>query len=340
MPIAGSAVSAWHRVLVAAAVATLAIPLTFKGPGDLGQAWFAASAILHHADPYRLVGPGGSYVYQHDLNLFYPLTAAVTILPLGFLREAEAAVVFSWISAFLFTYSITSKGWERLPILLSLPVLSAAHQPQWSLLLAAGFGLPLVAWTFAAKPTIGGALLLATGSQRTFTIAVVGGAVLLGVSLLFVPSWPIEWLAYLRTQTYLKANTYMSSPALRPAGFVTLAALFRWRRPEARLIIALACAPQTNAWYDAAVLMLVASTFRESLILAAASMAPMVYELAFIFRDGGLDLYPRTTFELLGAVYIPAILIVLRRPNEGPLPAWFEILRRLARRRASLPAPS
>jgi hypothetical protein len=260
-------------------VATLLIPFTFRGAGDFGAPWFAATAILHNGDPYRLIGPDGSYVYQDAFHLMYPLTAAVAILPLGFLQQAHAAVVFSWVSSFLFTYAITADGWGRLPILLSMPFLAAAHQPQWSPILAAGFCLPAMAWIFAAKPTLGAALLVSTGSLPTFRTALVGGAVLLLVSLVCVSSWPGEWLRVVASQSH------MTAPILQPGGFIAAAALLRWRRPEARLITALACVPQTVAWYDAAVLLLVASTFRESLLLAVTMSAPLAYEMMFGLSD-------------------------------------------------------
>ena len=86
------------------------------------------------------------------------------------------------------------------------------------------------------------------------------------------------------------------------------------------------------------VLLIVASTFRESLILAVTTMAPLLYEMSFGLGDGILDLYPRSSLMLMAASYIPATIIVLRRPNEGPLPAWFELLRdRAFRARAKSP---
>jgi len=208
-----------------------------------------------------------------------------------------------------------------LPVFLSMPFLIAAHQAQWSPILAAGFCLPAAAWVFAAKPTIGLALLASTGSVRTFGIAVLGGITLFLISLLFVPTWPIEWLQNVRGQTH------MIAPVLRPGGFLALAALLRWRRPEARLIAALACVPQTIAWYDLVLLFLVASTLRESLILAITTSAPIAYEAMFGLADGTFDLYPRSSLVLMAVAYLPAILIVLRRPNEGDPPAWFQLLR-------------
>lgn len=327
----------WQRLVFATVIGLFGMSLTLRamtkgggvGQTDLGQVWFAASAILHRADPYQLVGPTG--FYHHEFTLFYPLTAAVAILPLGLLDEAVASAVFAFIASAALAYAVTKKGWDRLPIFVSLPFLIAAQQAQFSPLISAGFLLPAVAWTWAAKPTIGLALLASTGSVRTFTIAIVGGAILFLIGLAFVPHWPAEWLRNVRPQTH------MIAPIVRPGGFLALAALLRWRRPEARLIAAMALVPQTTGWWDLVLLLLVASTFRESLILAVTTMVPLAYEMAFGLGDGVIDVYPRSSLMLMAASYIPATIIVLFRPNEGPLPAWFEVLRgRTFRSRANV----
>ena len=49
--------------------------------------------------------------------------------------------------------------------------------------------------------------------------------------------------------------------------------------------------------------------------------------MMFGLGDGTLDMYPRASWVLMGAAYVPAILIVMRRPNEGDPPAWFQLLR-------------
>jgi hypothetical protein len=316
----------WQRLIVATLIGLFGMAITLRGLTkssgaitDLGQVWFAASAMLHHADPYQLIGP--TAVYHLEFPLLYPLTAAVVILPLSLLDEPVASAVFVFIASATLAFAVTKNGWDRLPLFVSLPFLIAAHQAQFAPLLAAGFLLPALAWTWAAKPTLGLVLLASTGSVRAFTIAIAGGAFLFLIALAFVPQWPGEWLSAVRSETHMIATI------TRPGGFLALAALLRWRRPEARLIAAMALVPQTPGWWDLVLLLLVASTFRESLILAVTTMAPLVYEMAFGLGDGTLDVYPRSSLMLMAASYIPATLIVLRRPNEGSLPAWLELLR-------------
>src|SRR5688572_14786954 len=101
-----------------------------SGITDFGQIWFAASAILHQADLYQLIGPSG--VYYLEFPLLYPLTAPVAVLPLAMLGEAHASAVFIWISAGLLAYAVTARGWERLPMFVSTPFVMAAYQAQWS----------------------------------------------------------------------------------------------------------------------------------------------------------------------------------------------------------------
>jgi hypothetical protein len=146
-----------------------------------------------------------------------------------------------------------------------------------------------------------------------------GGAVVL-IGFLLVPTWLGDWLAALPEMKY-------PPPILTRWGWLSVLALLRWRRPEARLIFVLACMPQTAAWYDVLPLFLVAVTFRETLFMAVATSAPVAYELMFGKGDGFLRLYP-VGYEWMAFGCLPALLILMRRPNEGELPAWLFDLRR------------
>ena len=54
-------------------------------------------------------------------------------------------------------------------------------------------------------------------------------------------------------------------------GPLILLALLRWRRPEARLLVALGCIPHTTMLYEALPLFLVARRWQEGVLLAALS---------------------------------------------------------------------
>src|SRR6185295_2543528 len=72
---------------------------------DFGAVWYGAGALLHHIDPYPLVGPGR--LFDWDYYLEYHATAMVAVLPLSFLPELGAMVIFVWLSMAAMTYGMT-----------------------------------------------------------------------------------------------------------------------------------------------------------------------------------------------------------------------------------------
>ena len=311
------------RIAVALLIATVAAPLAWLepsrpggDPGDLQQVWMGAVALLQGLDPYQVIGPDRPF--RHDFEFLYPLPASLVIMPLAFLRELPAAVVFVWITTALLAFAITADGWQRLPLFLSVAFVISVRRVQWAPLLTAGMHLPSLAWLWIAKPNIGLALLLAFRSRKTMVVAVAGGLLLLAVSLLILPRWPVEWLAAVGTAHHTEA------PIAQPGGFLVLLALLRWRRWEARLIVALACVPQSLFWYDTLPLLLVARTFRESLILSLVSSLGFVLDLLFLQDLEIQAYYDRFGALLIAVAYLPATLLVLLRPNEGTVPRLLE----------------
>jgi hypothetical protein len=286
-------------------------------PGDFGQSWFGARAILSGHDPYPQVGPG--LTYSSPWPLLYPATSFIVAMPFVTLPLLWANVVFVFLSCGLLAYSVTTTGWHRVPMFGSAAFIFAAGSAQWSPLFTAALGIPLLAATFAAKPTIGLALAL-SGSSRVQKNALVGGIVLLLASLLLLPGWPAEWLANVQ-----KAK-HIAPPLLRFGGVFILLSLSRWKRPEARLIVALACVPQTGAWYEALPLFLVPATYYETMLLAVTS------SLGFLLYYPRMDLVSEIRVNqdvgalIVALVYLPATIMVLRRPNEGRLPPWLAFI--------------
>jgi hypothetical protein len=311
------------RLAVAAAIATAAsVPpyierfRTPGHPGDFGIVWFGAKALLHGANPYALVGPGR--VYDWPWHQLYPATAMVVGMPFALLPQLPAIVAFVWISTALLAWGITADGWYRLPLFLSSTFLIAAWAAQWSPLLTAALCIPSLAWIFAAKPNLGLALLASATRVQTIRVALVGGAALAVISLVIYPGWPLEWLAALRTASYIH------SPILLPGGLFVLLALLKWRRPEARLIVALACVPQTNSWYEALPLLLIPATYRESLLLSLVSSLGMLFQWQFMTANSEIEFNRTVGILMIAFVYLPATLLVLLRPNRGELPPWLE----------------
>lgn len=269
------------------------------------QPWFGAKSLLSGIDPYPIVGPGKPY--PHEFEFLYPLTASVAVFPLGWLSYPAATGIFAGVSTALLAYNARYYRW---PLFVSVPFLTAAWAGQWSPLLSAAFLVPSLAWLHSAKPSIGLALLLARGSRAAFRWALFGSLALLAVSALIVPTWPLEWLHAIMSQSHL------TPPVIRPGGFIALLALTRWRRPEARLVAFLAFVPQTNLWYEAVPLFLVPRNFRQSLILAISTSAPLIYEVLFGSSGGTVELWPKD-YQLAIFAYSPCVAMVFLRSNSA-----------------------
>ena len=142
----------------------------------------------------------------------------------------------------------------------------------------------------------------------------MGGAALVGVSLAVQPAWPVEWLRIVRSAPHFVA------PITRPGGILVLLALLRWRRPEARLLVALACVPQTAATYEALPLFLVPQGVAQTIALSVLTHAMWHMRL---WLEGhkfpSFAIYVDTSARLsIALLYLSCLLMVLRRPNATP----------------------
>lgn len=311
----------WFALLMAAVgggFAALRISL-MPGPADFAPVWYGAHSLLHHINPYTTFGPGLSFNY--DWHLYYPATAFVAALPLGMLSEAQAAIIFAELAAGLLAFAVTRDSWDRAWIFFSASFITAARASQWSPLMGAAFLLPALGFVLVCKPNIGLSIGASTDSSKTLRVALIGGALLVVISLALLPTWPLDWWHSVQTGSELNA------PITRAAGFLIALALLRWRQPEARLLFAFACVPQTSSWYETLVPLLVARTKREMQVMVFASGVGYIMQIVLLSRQREIA---TTDIGILIVVfiYLPALAIVLRRPNEGPLPAWMRFFRR------------
>src|SRR6185437_16309134 len=126
------------------------------------------------------------------------------------------------------------------------------------------------------------------------------------------PAWPLHWWPIARTSSYVK------SPVLSFAWFapVLLLAALRWRTPEGRLLLAMAILPQAPFAYDQLALWLIPRTHRESLLLTYCSWLQLAAWLAFTFdwRSGVVVLTSQAPY-LIAGLFLPCLVMVLRRPN-------------------------
>jgi hypothetical protein len=178
----------------------------------------------------------------------------------------------------------------------------------------AAMAIPALGFFFAAKPTIGLALGV-SGSSRLQKFVVAGGLSLGVVSIAMFPRWPLVWLGQLHFATQMAPSFF------RLGGFAIAAAALRWRRPEARLILALACVPQVGSWYDALPVFLVALTYRQTMILSLSSCVGFLIHMQLNMATE-LESNQVGGALMVAFVYLPATIMVLRRPNEGELPWW------------------
>jgi hypothetical protein len=164
---------------------------------------------------------------------------------------------------------------------------------------------------------------------------VLGFAVL---SLFVMPTWPREWLAQ------LPSSPYHFSPLRTPVGFLTLLALLRWRRPEARLLAVMGVVPQSPFVYEALPLFLIPRTRMQNYALVIGSDLALGVYIATRGRPTS-EFFHVNGIAVVVAMYLPVLVMVLRRPNDGSLPAWMERFSQalppwLRGRPASTPTPA
>jgi hypothetical protein len=313
------------RLVVAVVVAAAAGFIAFEGfrshlHSDFGAAWFGAGAMLEGRNPYELIGRGREF---EQWPLLYPATALVTVVPFTPLSERTATVTFVVLSALLLGYGATRNGWHLLPMFLSDAFVSSAKLGQWSILFAAAIFFPRLAIFSAAKPQAALPVMLASPDRRALPWALIGAALLVMVSLALFPSWPSAWLENVR------ASENMEPPIMRTGGFLVLAALFRWRRPEAWLLLLTACMPQAWGWYGTLALFTIPRSFLESAMLGLVAAVGALAGAALLPPDSAeAQFYSFVGTVLVLTIYLPCTALILSRSNTGEPPVVVGWIRR------------
>lgn len=294
---------------------------------DFTYPWLAARAIARGLDPYAAVRAGPVPWFP---VFFYPMPAALIAMPVAWLPVKLAGAVFVAVSSGLLAFLISRDGFWRLAIFLSGPAAQTCASAQWSpLMMAAALWIPALG-LLIAKPTIALALLAYQSDRRAIVSVVIGASVLVGVSLMLQPEWPARWIETIRGPG--SAGEYRS-PIATPIGITIALAALRWRRPEARLLFVMACVPQKLFFYEQFPLLLIPSTRRELRVAVIASQSVLLLASRFPWITGdAAAVTARCLPYVVIGLYWPALVMVLRRPNEGPVPGWIE--------RAIRPLPS
>jgi hypothetical protein len=313
-----TAVPAVRRLVIATLVAAVAGHFTYvtlaarERPNDFAQLWFGAGALVRGENPYDVIGPGRALNVRWPL--YYPLPSVVAAVPASRLPYRVASAGMAALGFFALAWALMGTGYAPLLGLLSLGAATALYLVQWSPLLAGAIVLTPLSALWIVKPTVGFACFVA----RPTRWAMGGGLVLTAIAFLVDPAWLASWRAALDSPNVAPANHAGHVAAIQfPGGILILAALTRWRRWEARLLVALACVPQTMLLYETVPLLLIPRGWREVTLLTALTWGVH----GWVESHGPLTFAqtaPVTGRAVTLALYLPCVLMVLRRPNEAP----------------------
>jgi len=320
-------VSRTRSVIVALLVAFASVGLvTWYAAGRHYQADFdgffaGAVALRRGLNPYETVGPG--HAVEWWTPLYYPAPALVLLLPLTPLSLEVARCVFVGLSTFILGYALARQSSPWLFMMLaSQAYISCVALGQWSILLLAAFYLPWLRGISVAKPNLSLPLLASSEANRNLVSFIVGVALMVGLAFMSRPSWFGEWRHVIVDLPLQRSAIFL------PGGIIILASLLRWRRPEARYLAALALVPQTPGLYSDLLLFAVPRGKWEVAILAL--LSHVAYHVSALNVAGtAADRLARYGALTVPILMLPCLIMVLRRPNAGEIPAWIDRLIRL-----------
>lgn len=305
------------RIIVALCVATLSGLIvwlharsnaTFRS--DFDQIWFAARALWEHRDPYPLIGPGREFAYPW--RFYYPLSAPVSVAPLGLLPLLAARIAFAALSGGTLAYLVLRDGWHRVILFLSPAYLVHLIYLQWVVLLTGALYEPTFGVFASAKPNIGAATFAGLRSRRAALRFCAAAFLPFAIAFVLQPSWPFGWLEALRSSEHFEPVVAL------PGGALLLLALLRWRRWEAKFLVAFALIPQTFGIVSALPLLLIPKSWRGTLSLTLLSFAPSALSPLVLTQEMpfGEKTHLVGVLSLL-TVYLPALWFVMRL-SSGP----------------------
>jgi hypothetical protein len=320
------ALARWPAVMMAILVALVAgiiAATAVQGElrPDVDQLWFAARALLDGRNPYDLIGPGREFDYPW--KLFYPLPAVLPFTLLAPFPVYVSRVVMSATGCGLLAYGIARTDARGLIVFFSRALYVNAWYAQWTPLLVAMWYIPELAGLIASKPTMGIAMLPGVQNWRRARRGLAMAAALTAIAFLVQPAWLADWKAAVDTDTHLRPWVTV------PGGALLLLALFRWRRWEARVLLAFAIVPQTFHPLATLPLVLLPGSVAGKASIAALTFLPNWVLVREPFGSRLAIATPEEMFAMYGTivlwtVLIPTVLFVLRLPNQGPVPGFVD----------------
>ncbi len=307
-----------RRIAAAAALAAAAMAVfllhKLAGPdfarltaGDLGGALEGARRIQagEHDIYARHFGPYGT-----TYALEYPLTASLFLLPLAPLPPVAAGAVFVGLGTGLAAFALSRRGWTPLLMFASAPAVFAWVWAQWSPWLLLQGIFPAATLFLLLKPQVALAMFAYRPEWRMMVVAAGIGV----ATLLWSPTWPLDWLGGQGTNPNVFPQH--AGALLAPGGPMLLLAALRWRDPRARLLLVLAVIPNRLWFYEQLLLGYVPQTRNRMLVWVACTWVAV-----------GLWAWGRHVFGIAEAavvretvhvvlVYGPALYFVLRPSGE------------------------
>lgn len=265
---------------------------------DFDQLYHSAVALANGLNPYRSPPPHLKYPF------FYPLPAALVAMPFAALPIALARPAFDIAVGWIFAYALWRRAPYALLALFSGAYLFAMRAGQTTPMMVAGSLIPALGFLLTVKANTGLACLIARPSRE----AIFGGLAVLALTVILVPSWPLDWWAAIQHQ-----SQHIRPPILRPFGWLLLFAAFRWRTPGGRLLLALAVIPQNTLPHELVPLVLIPGNMVEMAVYVvgswvAVALTAVAMEQATSLSGLVSDVWP----VLLLSVYLPALYMVLR----------------------------
>ena len=238
----------WRRLAVSVAIGLSSGLLCWTimrhlglGACDFNYALQEARELLAGRDPYAIYHGTPSY----------PLPAAIVGLAFLWVKPEIAAGLFFGLSSALLAFALTKYGWTRLLVFLAYPYWAAMLTVQWAPLVMASALLPWLLPVTTAKPQLGAPIVLTYPTRR----GLLGCVLVVALSLVLMPSWPVHWLAGVGQHTHYVPLLSLPGPAL-------LLALWRRRDPDSHLLLLSSLAPQ-HWFYDSFILWLIPQTRQE-----------------------------------------------------------------------------
>lgn len=262
------------------------------GGADFSWAYRAARALISGENPYANTPIG---------TIPYPLPAALVALAFAPFPPEVAGALFFGASSGLLALGLIRQHPERLLIFLAYPYWAALITAQWTPLIMCSAFFPFALAFCVTKPQIGAPIALTNLSRS----GIAAAALLLTVSFVLQPRWPLEWIPQIRGYQHFVPLLVMPGPLLALA-------LWRWRDRDALLLL-LVCALPQRWFYDSLILWLIPKTRKGILATVACSWVVGIWRWYHV---------PHTMHQIglwcVVGFHIPMLIVILTRPQKKP----------------------